>query len=459
MAQQYPFAGGNGAGHTSASATTPTSLSGNRAQLTLYFGSGADGAATAQAQHLQLSGAPQQMALYFGSASDGWSAATVPQALTLNGDQLTLTLFRGGLADGGATETSAVQALSGTIPDLTLYKGGAADGWATKQLPQELALDGKRHTPTLFMGAAADGWAQAEVQDQTLNGEPLRLVMFNGGAQDGFATDLMPERGLDGLAYTPTLFFGGNADGWAHAEAKNKTLGGEQQPLVMFMGAASDGWAGYTSESQSLGGNVERLILFRGGRGQGYAMAVFTPEVPLPVELMQFGGARAPGGKVQLHWVTASEVNNAGFEVWRQDSGGSWGKIGYSAGAGTSYSRTAYTFEDINFNPFTTYYRLRQLDHDGTATLSKTIAVTGMQGSKKATAWPIPVQHHLKVQAAVPETPATLLLFAADGRLLLQQSFTHKTQLYFSHLPSGLYLLHVQQPGVAPTLIKVIKGE
>ncbi|CAM3400529.1 T9SS type A sorting domain-containing protein [Pontibacter korlensis] len=429
LAQQYPFAGGEAGGYSATSTAAPVTFSGKVSSIKIFSGGAGDGTARAETDNLQLSGEPQVLSLYFGGITDGWSEATTAPKQTLSGQTAKLTLFYGGESDGAAIYFSEVQTLSGMVPDLTLYKGGPTDGWATAQLSEELALDGSLHTPTLFQGGNKDGWAAAEVQNQTLNGEFQNLIMFNGGSEDGFATTLMSERGLDGLTYTPTLYFGGGADGWAM----------------------------YTSESQSLGGSEEQLVLFRGGIGNGYDVAMaLPPQEPLPVELFYFKAFRRSDNQVELRWITASEYDNAGFEIWRQDSGGNWYKVGYRQGIGTSYVSNHYNYLDANYRKSITYYRLKQLDHDGTATFSKVVAVPGAIARQRSSAWPIPVKDYLTVQAAIPDTPALLTLYSTNARLLMSKTFEDQTRIDLRHLPNGLYLLYVLQDGETPAIIKVV---
>ncbi len=68
-----------------------------------------------------------------------------------------------------------------------------------------------------------------------------------------------------------------------------------------------------------------------------------------------------------LHWATASELNNAGFEVQRSKDGRSFAKIGWVDGRGTTLDKQEYVFTDTEVQPNTSYYyRLRQMDNDGT---------------------------------------------------------------------------------------------
>ncbi|MBO2012489.1 T9SS type A sorting domain-containing protein [Hymenobacter negativus] len=104
---------------------------------------------------------------------------------------------------------------------------------------------------------------------------------------------------------------------------------------------------------------------------------------PLPVALTAFT-AEAKGEAVLLNWATASEQHSARFEVERSTDGRAFNKIGEIAAQGTKASPTDYAFRDEKlttslFHHLTAYYRLRQVDVDGTASYSpvRTVALAG----------------------------------------------------------------------------------
>jgi hypothetical protein len=100
-----------------------------------------------------------------------------------------------------------------------------------------------------------------------------------------------------------------------------------------------------------------------------------TTLAPLPVKLVSFTAqAAADSRSAQLAWVTASEVNNAYFEVERSFDGATYAPLGRVAGQGVKTTTTTYSFVDqqgLSAQPAgLVYYRLRQVDLDGTATYS-----------------------------------------------------------------------------------------
>jgi hypothetical protein len=99
---------------------------------------------------------------------------------------------------------------------------------------------------------------------------------------------------------------------------------------------------------------------------------------PLPVVLTAFT-ARPSGTSALLDWATASEKNNAYFSVERSRTGqpADFVAIGQLAGQGTTAAAHTYRFSDPNAaaTGSTVYYRLRQVDADGSATYSPVRAV------------------------------------------------------------------------------------
>jgi len=86
---------------------------------------------------------------------------------------------------------------------------------------------------------------------------------------------------------------------------------------------------------------------------------------PLPIELVRFTAACQGTDRVELTWITASEVNNDYFTVERSEDGIVWEAFEVLLGAGNSSSQLTYKATD--YNPFSgiTYYRLTQTDFDG----------------------------------------------------------------------------------------------
>ncbi len=138
-----------------------------------------------------------------------------------------------------------------------------------------------------------------------------------------------------------------------------------------------------------------------------------------PVELTSFT-ANLKNGDVQLNWETATEQNNKGFEIERsqKSEAGSrnWEKIGFVDGHGTTAKPNSYSFVDnlthtLNL-AHTLYYRLKQIDFDGSIKYSNFIEVDITS----------PLQYSLEQNYPNPFNPSTKIKYsiAKDGNVSLK---------------------------------------
>ncbi len=93
----------------------------------------------------------------------------------------------------------------------------------------------------------------------------------------------------------------------------------------------------------------------------------------LPVELMAVS-ATAVGRTARLSWTTASETNNAGFNV-EQQTGARWRDVGFVAGRGTTTEQATYAYAVEGLDAGLHRFRLRQVDFDGSTHYSSTVEV------------------------------------------------------------------------------------
>lgn len=101
----------------------------------------------------------------------------------------------------------------------------------------------------------------------------------------------------------------------------------------------------------------------------------------LPVSLTSFTAQKQATG-VTLKWNTASEQNNSHFDVQRSTDGITFSNIAKVNGAGNSSTSLGYYFTDKTPASGVNYYRLNQVDFNGTATLSKVVSAnTGFSNS------------------------------------------------------------------------------
>jgi hypothetical protein len=144
-------------------------------------------------------------------------------------------------------------------------------------------------------------------------------------------------------------------------------------------------------------------------------LTVGAASAPLPVTLVAFT-AVAQGADALLRWATASELHNDRFEVEASADGRAFRRIGTVAGAGTSALPHSYQLIDpaiLHYGSDLVYYRLRQVDTDGTAAYSsvRTVAVARPAG---LALFPNPTHNAATLTGAQPG--AAVVVLDAVGR-------------------------------------------
>jgi hypothetical protein len=208
----------------------------------------------------------------------------------------------------------------------------------------------------------------------------------------------------------------------------------------------------------------------QGGTVSGRFRVRVAPSGELPVELAGLEGQATDRG-VRLTWQTASEANNAGFQIERRvaESGasGGWQEVGFVASraeGGTSTAARSYQFADTDL-PYAAdavTYRLRQVDTDGTASIvgETTVERGAVEALELLGTFPNPARSQATVRFAVPEqaegSEVQMRLYDVLGRQVrtVRTSVApgrHEQSLDVSGLSSGVYVLRLQAGETAKT--------
>lgn len=173
---------------------------------------------------------------------------------------------------------------------------------------------------------------------------------------------------------------------------------------------------------------------------------------PLPVVLTGFQGQATPTG-VALNWQTASELNSDYFVVERAaDPVQGFEALYRVASKGTSSQPQRYQFADAT--PLSLgYYRLRQVDRDGTATYGPVVAVAARASAASLVAYPTSTAATLTVTGATPGAPLDILdqMGRAVQRVAAQGAHL---PLDVRHLPAGSYVVRDAATGQRTRFVK-----
>ncbi|MEE9168870.1 MAG: FlgD immunoglobulin-like domain containing protein [bacterium] len=202
---------------------------------------------------------------------------------------------------------------------------------------------------------------------------PLNLTNPGGLPIDNFELKFLYPAGL--LTFQKTDSAGTLTDGWTTASGVENTSG-----QITITG--SNG-----TPLSSSGVLINVVFQESGGPGTGMleltnfvndlAAASTTDAIlnnAVPVELASFL-AQALANSVKLMWTTTSEINNFGFDIEKSPDPNNFFKIGFVAGVGTVSIPQSYFFIDAEVEPGTFYYRLKQIDTDGSFQHSEILQV------------------------------------------------------------------------------------
>lgn len=177
----------------------------------------------------------------------------------------------------------------------------------------------------------------------------------------------------------------------------------------------------------------------------------------VPVELTSFTAVRN-NEKISLDWSTATELNNYGFEI-QKEVNDVWENIGFVKGNGTTTEKHFYNFIDENTASSTIFYRLKQIDIDGSVNFSNEVEVNG-----------IPAEFTLEQNFPNPFNPSTTInfnlsnstyiklnIYNSNGELLTtllegyQGEGNHSIKFDASNLSSGIYFYKLEAGSFSQT--------
>jgi photosystem II stability/assembly factor-like uncharacterized protein len=194
-------------------------------------------------------------------------------------------------------------------------------------------------------------------------------------------------------------------------------------------------FAGRASATANLGGVYEYTFSF------------------VPVELVSFS-AEVFGGKVNLSWITATELNNYGFQIERRNAESTeWVNVGFVNGNGSTTETQYYSFSDNSVSIGKYFYRLKQLDFSGTYEYSSEIEVTILEVLNDFTLkqnYPNPFNPSTRISFSIPQNSiVTLKVFDVLGNEIETlvnrdlEAGSYEIEFVGKNLTSGVYFYNI----------------
>ena len=231
-----------------------------------------------------------------------------------------------------------------------------------------------------------------------------------------------------------------------------KTFGGAGNDYGIGVIQTSDGGFALIGTTESFGAGSGDIYVVKTNKDGGF-------DELLPIQLSAFSGAPSGGGSVKLSWATVSETNSFGFYVDRRNAG----EPGFATlsgsflhGHGTTTIPQTYAFLDRSVTPGSWFYRIRQVDLDGSVHFNDPVRVEVPPADLPASFsldqnYPNPFNPTTTIRYALPAGSfVALTVFNALGQQVAvlvndtQDAGYHEVRFDGRSLASGIYFYRLR---------------
>ena len=148
--------------------------------------------------------------------------------------------------------------------------------------------------------------------------------------------------------------------------------------------------------------------------------------------------ATAAKEQVQLNWNAAANINTRYYEIQRSTDAVHFTTLNKIVQTGTNGNYN-YSYTDLSPAQGTDYYRLKQVDANGSYVYSKTVPVN-INGNGAFKVYPTIAASTLHI--SVSQTPSTIIIFNLNGKAVKALTLSTKEQdINISALPAGNYII------------------
>jgi len=292
----------------------------------------------------------------------------------------------------------------------------------------------------------------------------FRMTLYNGATQSSYETVLLNDADVTCTTVGPFQYCvwdpsgnnniqNGDPDGLSLYNINTTTLIEFLSYEGTFTASGGDAnGVGSTdigvSESNSTGADLSLQREEDGANWFGPSGA--TPggpnDIPAPVTLTSFTAKPMDANSVALKWSTASEENNEYFSIEHSTNGRDFMELEHIAGAGTTYETQHYQFMHKEAKNSSNYYRLRQVDFDGTFSFSE-IKVVVLKDQSGISVRPTLAQQNIEVSINRGlDNDGTIEVVNWNGQIVARNIYPAKNTkitLDVSDLESGHYIVKI----------------
>jgi hypothetical protein len=313
-----------------------------------------------------------------------------------------------------ARNTHTISALR--LADGASYAGGNTDaqhvnGYVTKSGDDAFVFPVGSGTDLRTVSISAPA-AAATISTAWFAGNPATVTDPSDGGTHSLTATTAPIESVSPVGFWDWINSAGSDDNVTVTVSIPDVSGFALAPDLRLVGWNGTAWVSLSGSGAANGVTENSTLTGTIPAGTSItALAIGSVEPALPVTLVSFTG-KAVEKTIALQWVTTEEVNASHFEVQRSRDAKNFGPIGEVEAKGESKAVVNYSFTDQAPLPGTNYYRLKQMDNDGSYAFSKTISIL-FDAEITIKVYPNPVTDVLRVESSTDLQ--SLEMFRADG--------------------------------------------
>jgi hypothetical protein len=206
-----------------------------------------------------------------------------------------------------------------------------------------------------------------------------------------------------------------------------------------------------------LGSDIKYLEILVPGFSEDWIHGAVDTLQALSVDLLTFN-SKCLDKNALIQWITASETNNNYFTVERSENGVDYLQIAQIQGSGNSNGLNEYSYLDTKPDG-TVYYRLKQVDFDGTTHIFNPISLNCKNNNTDIRIIPNPFKDKISIIGLVPDL-TQLDVFNSEGAKVYNQIVYHSnaSNINLGFLMPGIYMLRLTEPNGTIHKFKLVRN-